>query len=727
MLVRIKNNAIFVFYNILFNKNNKYKNIMKRLKNIIIVFFLISNCYYFGNPFENCFLCSYFFGERNVIMQNDESCVLKSKKSKVNSFNKKVSENRNFSINGLDIYWLDDFSEDSLTKYQQIIYDKCRNKNIGEFRKNQDNIIKTKEGAWIWHLYKKKEDEGSNATLITSIAKFMSTTGGNSFDWYNFKDKTQKSSEGRHNKNVIIIKLKDKNSILFKNTIFTFRQFVNMSYCPVPIIFTGDFDYNGFEKDLESFNSDFTQKNNKGNIEISVGDVDFNEPIDGKTCFYVKQDEEFVDKVVENLELAAAFHNTKGENTDYDTFNIAIVGAKRAGKSTLTTRLLNKFCGKTGNDKCSVSNKIGKYTHFKGASIPISVIDVPGFERGKDYDAKLKDWIVENEGDEKTKVHAIVYLINANNLPKPKNFGEPLKDITTEKKITNGEFFSKQEKEVFKFLKEKKIPVVFCITRSESVENGYKYLRKFFGDLTLISEISNYDSNEENWKAEDQWICNKWTRGTLLQLKDDNEKGLFGLVRLLTCFQDLYENNDDYKQRLHESFKDNDQLNDKFNNLFTALKEEIKKKKYKKIWKEKNKDEEINRNDYISFVDDDITGPLRGKNRKDIIFEIFENPLIKSLEQLHDNSWCVTKCLDLSKEILNLVCQYDYFVPNNKIAQEVTKKIKDKHSWLNIVSGVANTFSKFASFFKDNNDDLSDCIENIITMSLPNKENLKDL
>ena len=97
------------------------------------------------------------------------------------------------------------------------------------------------------------------------------------------------------------------------------------------------------------------------------------------------------------------------------------------------------------------------------------------------------------------------------------------------------------------------------------------------------------------------------------------------------------------------------------------------------------------------------------------------------MKQLHDNSWCVTKSLTLSKEILNLVCQYDYSVPNNEIAQEVTKKIKNKHGWLNFVSGVANTFSKFVSFFEDNKDDLSDCIENIITMSLPNKENLKDL
>jgi GTP-binding protein EngB required for normal cell division len=411
--------------------------------------------------------------------------------------------------------------------------------------------------------------------------------------------------------------------------------------------------------------------------------------------------------VVEALELAAAFHNTKGENTDYDTFNIAIVGAKRAGKSTLTTRLLNKFCGKTGNDKCSVSNKIGKFYHKAVKDIPIAVIDVPGFEIGKDYDKQFIKWIVENEKDNRTKVHAIVYLINANNLPSPNNFGDPLKDLTNGNELTNGEFFLSQEVEVFKFLKKERIPVVFCIARSKSVENGYKYLRKFFGDFTLIPDLSNYDSNKGNWVAEDQWPCNKWTRGTILQLKADNDNGLFGLVRLLTCIQDLYEKNDEYKQRLPESFKNNDNLK----NLFTELKEEILKKE----WNGKK------------FANDDVIGPLRSNNNKDMILEIFEKPLIESLKQLHENKSYIKGWVTFAKEILNFVCQYDYSADNETIAKEVTKKMKDKHCLVNIFSGVANTLSKFVSFFTDNKDDLIDCIENIIKMSLPNKEFLKDL
>ena len=266
-----------------------------------------------------------------------------------------------------------------------------------------------------------------------------------------------------------------------------------------------------------------------------------------------------------------------------------------------------------------------------------------------------------------------------------------MKDITTGKEITNGEFFLKQEKEVFKLLKNNKIPVIFCIARSESVENGYKYLRKFFGDLILISEISNYDSNEENWEAEDQWVCKKWTRGTLLQLKDDTEKGLFGLVRLLTCIQNLYKNNDEYKQRLPKSFKDNDKLK----NLFTELKKEILKKE----WKGKN------------FANDDITGPLRSTNNKDMILEIFEKPLIESLKQLHENSWYVGNSLDYAKEILNYVCAYDYSKDNNTITEGVINKMIERRNGLEKI-GVWT---------------LQKLIKLIIKMSLPNKEFLKDL
>ena len=668
---------------------------MKRLKNIVIVFFLISHNYYFGNLFENCFPCFYFFGGGDT--SKNDSTSSDSENLELNSYDNEVSENSSFSINGLDIYCLDDFTSESFQKYNQIVYNNWENKKIGELQEDKENIIKTKGNAWIWHFYKKNEDDNNNENLIKNIAKQMSTKGGNEFNWEEFKDETIKNYKGRHNKNVIIIKLKGKDDPLFKNTIFTFRNFVNMSYCPTPIIFTGNFDYKDFGKDLENFNAEYTEekkKNNKYNIEIELGDVDFREPIDEKTCFFIKQDEEIVDNIKELLGLAVNFHNTKEKEINYETFNIAIIGAKRAGKSTLTTRILNKLCGKTGNDLCSVSNKIGKYTHKEGKNIPIAVIDVPGFEIGMNYDEQLKNWIDENEKEINTKVHAIVYLINANNLPKPDKFGDPLIDTTTKEKITNGEFFLKQEEEVFKFLKKKKIPVIFCIARSESVENGYKYLRKFFGDLTLIPEISNYDSNEENWKAEDQWVCNKWTRGTLLQLKDDNNSGLFGLVRLLTCIQDLYKNNDEYKQRLSEPFKDNDKLNE----LFTALKKDIVEKE----WNGKK------------FVNDDETGPLRSKNNKDMIFEIFEQPLIKSLKQLHENKGYIKEnktIANLAKEILNYVCAYDYSEDNDTITKGVITKMIERRT--GVEKGIVWFFQKL--------------IKLIIKMSLPNKENLKDL
>ena len=682
---------------------------MKRLKNIVIVFFLISHGYYFGNLFENCFPCSYLFGGGDTSKNDHSSSDYEEESSELNSPDNEESKNSNFSINGLDIYCLDDFTSESFEKYNQIVFSNEGNDNIGELREDTCKIIKTKGEAWIWHFYKKNEDDNNNEYLIKNIAEQMSTTGRNNFDWKEFKDKTEKIYKERHNKNVIIIKLKGKDDPLFKNTIFTFRNFVNMSYCPMPIIFTGEFDYEEFEEDLKKFNEEFTKNNNnKNNSEIKLGDVDFREPIDDKTCHYIKQDNAFVENVKKELELAANFHNTKGEEINYETFNIAIIGAKRAGKSTLTTRILNKLCGKTGNDLCSVSNKIGKYTHYKGEDIPIAVIDVPGFERGENYDKDLKDWIEKSEGDNKTKVHAIVYLINAKNLPKPDHFGEPVKDLTTGEKITNGELFFKQEVKVFKFLKKKKIPVIFCITRSESVENGYKYLRKFFGDLMLIPKISNYNSNEENWNAEDQWVCKKWTRGTLLQLKDDNEKGLFGLVRLLTCIKELYENNDEYKQRLPNSFF----INKTFNTMFKNLKTKILDQKYKKSWKEKNEDEERTHNDYISFANDDLNGPLRSpKNNKDMILEIFEKPLIESLKQLHDNSWYVWNSLDYAKEILNYVCAYDYSKDNNTITEGVINKMIERR----------NGVEKFGVWA------LQKLIKLIIKMSLPDKEFLKNL
>ena len=121
----------------------------------------------------------------------------------------------------------------------------------------------------------------------------------------------------------------------------------------------------------------------------------------------------------------------------------------------MTTRLLNNLCGKTGNDFCSVSDKIGKFFHAEGEKIPIAVIDVPGFEVGENYDSNLINWITQNENENK-KVHAIVYLINTNNLPESDNFWKPLKVNTTGEKITDGELFLKQEVEVFKFLKRKK-------------------------------------------------------------------------------------------------------------------------------------------------------------------------------------------------------------------------------------------------------------------------------
>ena len=212
----------------------------------------------------------------------------------------------------------------------------------------------------------------------------------------------------------------------------------------------------------------------------------------------------------------------------------------------------------------------------------------------------------------------------------------------------------------------------------------------------LIPEISNYNSNDEKWKAEDQWVCNKWTRGTLLQLKDDKKSGLFGLVRLLTCIQDLYKNNDEYKQRLPESFKNNDNLK----NLFKKLKENILKKE----WNGKK------------FANDDKNGPLRcPKNKnKDMILEIFEKPLIDSLKQLHENKTSINANLNYAKKILNYVCEYDYSADNDQIVTGVFERMESESLLFKTVS--------FLSFLG-----IDSIVKNIITMSLPDKKFLDDL
>ena len=139
---------------------------MKRLKNIVIVFFLISHGYYLGNPFENCFPCSYFFGGGDTSKNDSEYSDYEEENSELNSPDNEVSANSNFSINGLDIYCLDDFTSESFEKYNQIVYNNGGNDNIGELQKDTCKIIKTKEEAWIWHFYKKNEDDNNNLGRI---------------------------------------------------------------------------------------------------------------------------------------------------------------------------------------------------------------------------------------------------------------------------------------------------------------------------------------------------------------------------------------------------------------------------------------------------------------------------------------------------------------------------------------------------------------------------------
>ena len=491
-----------------------------------------------------------------------------------NNYFANYSDGKTFATEGLDVYIVDDFTNnENFDKYYKLFFGEkeefnflpIEEYNINTFTRKEDPSnelhFSSHENPWYYHLYKKKENDNEsqdyNENLITTLAKKMSTKGGNNFDWEEGRDKARWfnsfRSKVRHNKNVIIIKLNNAKDELFKKTISIFRKFVNMSYCPFPIIFIGDFEYKTFEEHLEQINKDITNNydDNKKNEPVERGKVDPLQEISNYQCFYIQQNYHFVNNVKEKLNFAANYHNSKNIKFDGETFNITVVGLPRSGKTTLANIILNNFLAKASNDVTSVTRKKTKYFHSNVKNIPIAVIDTPGFEDNEDSVNNFIKWLdAENEDDKSKKnfetIHLFIYVINVKNFPEPEDFKLPL--------------YSKSELKLIKKIKEKEIPIVFVIARSESIENGYKYLRKWFGDLALNNELSNFKSKDENWKAEDQWICPKWTRGTLIQLKNDpiknSEKytGKYGLVKLMNIINELFKDNKKYKNRIPEIF-----------------------------------------------------------------------------------------------------------------------------------------------------------------------------
>ena len=479
-----------------------------------------------------------------------------------NNYFKNYQDGKSFATDGLDVYVVDDFTDNIFDNYYKPFFDE-ENPFLPKEQYNIDVFFREDEPSnelhfsshkkpWYYHLYKKEEDDVFNENLVTTLAKKMSTEGGNNFDWENGVDRARWfnrfRSKVRHNKNVIIVKLKGKKDELFEKTIHIFRKFVNMSYRPCPIIFTGNFDYVNFEKDLNTINENYTKRyEDKKNVEITRGMVDYFQKISNYECFYIRQNEDFVKNVKEKLEFAANYHNSKDIPINVDTFNIAVIGLPRSGKTTLANIILDNLLAKASNDVTSVTRKKTRYPHKNVNEIPITVIDTPGFENKKDSVDAFIEWLDKvNEDDNNKKniqtINLFLYIINVKNFPKPEEFAGP--------------FYSKNELNLFKKIKKEKIPLVFVITRSESFENGYKYLRKWFGDLSLNNDLSNFQSKEENWKAEDQWICPKWTRGTLIQLKNEYIEGLvdkytskYGLVKLMNIIKDLFDNNNEYKNR----------------------------------------------------------------------------------------------------------------------------------------------------------------------------------
>ena len=503
-----------------------------------------------------------------------------------NNYFKDYQDGKSFATDGLDVYVVDDFTDNVFVYYNHFfegdkedLFLPKEQYNIDAFSRKEDPSnelhFSSHKNPWYWHFYKKNKKDKLNDNLIENLAKKMSTKGGNNFDWDKGVDKfrifERFRSKVRHNKNVILVKLESENDPLFKETIFTFRKFVNMSYVPVPIIFTGKFDYSNFENDLESYNNAFTTEycQNENNIVIHRGIVDKTQAIDPQKCLYIKQDTSFVDRVKKELEKACYYHNFKDDNYNGETLNIAVIGLPRSGKSLFTNTILNKLSAKVANDMISVTQGKTSFSHSNVKNIPIRIIDTPGFEGGNNSVPSFINWLLCNDKGNSDKkridnIHVIVYFINAKNFPNPKDFGNAWIDSAGISRIN--EFYLEEEIDLFKIFKDNKVPVVFVIAQSHSFENGYKYLKKWFGDLALINELSNYKSNEDDWEAENQWICPEWTRGCLIQLKNDpiegslDYTGKYGFVKLMNIIENLFDSNVEYRNRLPDVFQNQQNL-----------------------------------------------------------------------------------------------------------------------------------------------------------------------
>ena len=545
-----------------------------------------------------------------------------------NNYFKNYQDGKSFATDGLDVYVVDDFTDnDIFNNYYKPFFEENEEDlflpkeryNIDAFSREEDPSnelhFSSHENPWYWHIYKKnKNDDEFNKNLIENLAKKMSTEGGNNFDWEKGVDRARWfnrfRSKVRHNKNVIIIKLKEKNDpndTLFENTIYTFRKFVNMSYRPCPIIFTGNFDFGDFNNKLEQFNNNYTENYGKeqNGVITERGVVDKSQEIKSQQCFYIRQNKDFVENVKKKLEEAVFHHNFKDENFNGKTLNIAIIGLPRSGKSLCTNIILDKPLGaKVANDVTSVTQGKTKYCHRDVNNIPIQIIDTPGFEPNKDNSVDtfiewLQERIDENDPNKRRidDIHVIVYFINAKNFPKPEDFGKNWTDSAG--KSRGNEFYLTEEIDLFKIFKENRVPVIFCIAQSGSFENGYKYLKKWFGDLALINDLSNY-----------------WTRGSLIQLENDpiegSDKytGKYGLVKLMNIIEELFKN-EEYKSRLPKTFANDHSLKD----ILDKLKEQLITKQ--------------------GFNDDTKQAPVFDNN-EDIIVEKVDNEIPDCLSKLRN-------------------------------------------------------------------------------------------
>ena len=294
-------------------------------------------------------------------------------------------------------------------------------------------------------------------------------------DWFfNFYDKEKedifkkivqdinKDTLRNQNNNIIIILFnsisKDKNTI--SNTFKNFKTISN--YEQIILLFS-----------FESENLKENKENELNEIKSIIKEYEMDKQFlnNIKITYYTENN---YNQIINQLSPISSYCNNIGDIFNYldlvlyknfqpekfknytinyykAVFNILVLGRAGCGKSTLINLILNENKAKVGIGE-SVTKIVSKYVHKK---YPIVITDTPGIdiENGVNYFHNYLKLYQSLFPKGKNKIHLVLYLFNA----------------------SNERVFSDEEIEIIKYLTEKKMPIFFVITRTETKEKSKKY------------------------------------------------------------------------------------------------------------------------------------------------------------------------------------------------------------------------------------------------------------